>query len=43
MQQEIVEQKKLIKCRSCSYRFDPTKLFPVQVEKFTYTDLKVVQ
>ena len=25
MQQQLVKQKKFIKCRNCSYQFDPTK------------------
>ena len=25
MQQQLVKQKKLIKCKSCSYQFDPIK------------------
>jgi hypothetical protein len=25
MQQQLVKQKKFIKCRSCSYQFDPVK------------------
>jgi hypothetical protein len=25
MQQQLVKQKKIIKCRSCSYQFDPSK------------------